>query len=53
MGNLRRFLPPQVADLIVASGTESSSKATAGKLRRYFAICAALQAFLKALIQKT
>ena len=29
MGRLRRFLPPQVADLIVASGARSNSKAIA------------------------
>ena len=32
MSRLRRFLPPQVADLIVASGTRSNSKATAERL---------------------
>ena len=53
MSRLRRFLPSQVADLIVASGTERSSKATAGRLPRYSAICAVLQASLKALIQRT
>ena len=53
MGRLRRFLPPQVADLIVASGRRSSSKATAERLPRCSAICAALPASLKALIQKT
>ena len=30
MSRLRRFLPPQVADLIVASGQRSNSKATPG-----------------------
>ena len=39
MGRLRRFLPPQVADLIVASGRRSSSKATAEKLPRCSATC--------------
>ena len=34
MGRLRRFLPPQVADLIVASGTRSNSKAIAERLPR-------------------
>ena len=41
MGRLRRFLPPQVADLIVASGTEKQLRATAGRLPRSFATCAA------------
>ena len=34
MSRLRRFLPPQVADLIVASGTRSNSKVIAERLRR-------------------
>ena len=33
MGRLRRFLPPQVADLIVASGSEKQLEAIAGRLR--------------------
>ena len=33
MGKLRRFLPPQVADLIVASGQKSSSKPPQGDYR--------------------
>jgi adenylate cyclase len=53
MSKLRRFLPPQVADLIVASGTEKQLEATAEKLPRCSAICAALPGSLKVLIQKT
>ena len=53
MSRLRRFLPPQVADLIVTSGRRSNSKATAEKLPHCSAICVALLASLKALIQKT
>ena len=47
MGRLRRFLPPQVADLIVASGTESSSKVIAGRSRPSSATYAASRASLK------
>ena len=53
MGKLRRFLPAQVADLIVPPGRKSNSKATAEKLPPFSAICAALQASLRALIRKT
>ena len=41
MGRLRRFLPPQVADLIVASRRRSSWKATGVRSRRSSAIYAA------------
>jgi GAF domain-containing protein len=53
MGRLRRFLPPRVADLIVASGPRSNSKATAGRLRHYSAISAASQASPKVQTRKT
>ena len=53
MGRLRRFLPPQVADLIVSSGTENSSKATAARSRRCSATCAASRAFPRPRIPKT
>ena len=36
MGRLRRFLPPQVADLIVASVQRSNSKAIAGEITALF-----------------
>jgi hypothetical protein len=48
LGRLRRFLPPQVADLIVVSGTESNSKTIAVRLPRCSATYAALLASLKA-----
>jgi hypothetical protein len=44
MGRLRRFLTPQVADLIIASGKRNSSKVIAGKLQRCSVISAALLA---------
>jgi adenylate cyclase len=53
MGRLRRFLPPQVADLIVALEQRSSSKAIAGKLQRCSATCAASPGSRKAPIPKT
>ena len=52
MGRLRRFLPPQMADLIVASGTENS-KATAVRLPRSSVTCAASPASLRAPMLKT
>jgi GAF domain-containing protein len=36
MGRLRRFLPPQVADLIVASGTEKQLKSHRGEITALF-----------------
>ena len=53
MGRLRRFLPPQVADLIVASGRRSSSKVTVAKLPRCSATYAASQASPKVRTRKT
>ena len=53
MGRLRRFLPPQVADLIVASGARSNSKAIAERLPRSSATCAASPASPKAPTRKT
>jgi hypothetical protein len=49
MGKLRRFLPAQVADLIVASGAEKQLEAIAERLLHCSAICAALPASLRAL----
>ena len=53
MGRLRRFLSPQVADLIVASGAEKQLESHRREITALSAICAALPASLKALIQKT
>ena len=53
MGRLRRFLPPQVADLIVASGTRSNSKAIAERLPRSSATCAGSPGSPKAPTRKT
>ena len=53
MGRLRRFLPPQVADLIVASGARSNSKAIAGRLPRSFATCGASPGSPRAPMRKT
>jgi GAF domain-containing protein len=53
MGRLRRFLPPQVADLIVASGTEKQLESHRGRLPRSSATCAASQGSLRALTRKT
>ena len=47
MSRLRRFLPPQVADLIVASGSRNNSKAIAERLQRSSATFAASLAFQK------
>jgi class 3 adenylate cyclase len=48
MSRLRRFLPPQVADLIVATGTEKQLESHRREITRCSAICAALPAFPKA-----
>ena len=53
MGRLRRFLPPQVADLIVASGAKSNSKAIVGRLPHSSAICAGSPGSPKAPMRKT
>ena len=53
MGRLRRFLPPQVADLIVASGTEKQLESHRGRLQHSSAIYAASPVSLKALTRKT
>jgi len=53
MSRLRRFLPPQVADLIVASGTEKQLESHRRRLRHYSATYAALPVFLKVLTRKT
>jgi GAF domain-containing protein len=52
MSRLRRFLPPQVADLIVASGTEKQLESHRGKSPRCSATCGALPASRRVLIQK-
>jgi GAF domain-containing protein len=53
MSRLRRFLPPQVADLIVASGGRSSWRAIGVRSRLSSATCAASPASLKAPTRKT
>ena len=53
MSRLRRFLPPQVADLIVASGARSNLKAIAEKLLRCFVTCAGSPGSPKAQTPKT
>ena len=54
MSRLRRFLPPQVADLIVASGAARSNlKAIVGRLPRSSATYAASPGSLKAPTRKT
>jgi GAF domain-containing protein len=52
MGRLRRFLPPQVADLIVASGNERQLESHRREITALFCACAASLAFLKAPTQK-
>ena len=53
MGRLRRFLPPQVADLIVASGSKKQLKAIAERFWRSSAIYAASLGSPKAQMRKT
>ena len=53
MGKLRRFLPPQVADLIVASGTEKQLESHRREITALSAICAASPDSLKVLMPKT
>ena len=53
MSRLRRFLPPQVADLIVASGSEKQLESHVQILPRSFVTCAALPASLRAPMLKT
>jgi GAF domain-containing protein len=53
MGRLRRFLPPQVADLIVSSGTEKQLESHAAKSPRCSATFAASPAFPKVPTRKT
>ena len=53
MGRLRRFLPPQVADLIVRPARSSNSKAIAERLPRSSATCEGSRAFRKAQTLKT
>jgi hypothetical protein len=44
MGRLRRFLPPQVADLIVASGTKAQPESHRREITALFCDLAALPA---------
>jgi hypothetical protein len=53
MGRLRRFLPPQVADLIVASGSEKQLEVIVVRLPRSSVICAGSPALLRARMRKT
>jgi GAF domain-containing protein len=53
MSRLRRFLPPQVADLIVASGSEKQLESHRREITALFCDCAASQASLRALTLKT
>ena len=53
MGRLRRFLPPQVADLIVASGTEKQLESHRREITALFWICAGSLASPKAPMRKT
>ena len=53
MSRLRRFLPPQVADLIVASAPRSNLKAIAERLPRCSATCAASPGSPRAPTRKT
>jgi adenylate cyclase len=54
IGRLRRFLPPQVADLIVASGTEKQLESHRREITaRCSATCAASPASPKAPTRKT
>ena len=53
MSRLRRFLPPQVADLIVASGRRSNSKAIAERLLRSSVTYEASPGLPKAPMRKT
>ena len=53
MGRLRRFPPPQVADLIVASGTEKQFESHGGRLPHSSAIYAVSQGSLKLRTRKT
>jgi CRP-like cAMP-binding protein len=47
IGRLKRFLPPQLAELIVSQGDEKSSKAIAARSSSCSAICAATPPLLK------
>ena len=53
MGRLRRFLPPQVADLIVSSGRRNNWKAIAGRSPHSSATYAASQASPRVRTRKT
>ena len=53
MGRLRRFLPPQVADLIVASGSEKQLESHRREITALSAICAASPGSLRARTRKT
>ena len=53
MGRLRRFLPPQVADLIVASGTEKHLESHRREITALFCDLRGFTGNLKLMIQKT
>ena len=53
MSRLRRFLPPQVADLIVASGTERQLESHRREITALFCACATLPASRKTQTRKT
>lgn len=53
MSRLRRFLPPQVADLIVASGAEKVLESHRREITALFCDLRGFTAFLKAPIRKT
>ena len=53
MGRLRRFLPPQVADLIVASGTEKQLESHRREITALFCDLRGLLGSLKARTRKT
>ena len=53
MGRLRRFLPPQVADLIVASGTEKQLESHRREITALFCDLRGLLASLRVLTPKT
>ena len=53
MGRLRRFLPPQVADLIVASGTEKQLESHRREITALFCDLRGFTGFSESSIQKT
>ena len=53
MGRLRRFLPPQVADLIVASGTEKQLESHRREITALFCDLRGFTGFRRARTQRT